>query len=106
MRSGLPVFLVEGTHEARRRRVGEQNELVRVVPKVLVGVIRAAMKVKLTARIARDPVIGREHLGAESADVESHRTAHCHGCFSPSAWEPINQRSVQAPRRSARPVAA
>ena len=66
MRSGLP-----DAGEARRACVGQQRELVGVVPEVVGRVARAAVKVKIATGVARDAVVGREHLCAQPGDVES-----------------------------------
>ena len=65
--------------ETRRARVGQQRELVGVVPEIVGRVARAAVKVKIATGIARDTVVGCKDLRAQPGDVESDGACCCHG---------------------------
>ena len=69
---------VANAGETRRRDDGQQRELVSVVPEVVGGVARAAVKVKIAAGVARHTVVSREHLRAQPGNVESDGAGCCH----------------------------
>ena len=64
--------------ETRRARVGQQRELVGVVPKIFGRVARATVKVKITTWIARDALVSCKHLRAQPCNVESGGACCCH----------------------------
>ena len=64
--------------EARRACIGQQRELVGVVPKVVGRVARATVKVKIATGVARDTVVGRKDLCAQPGNVESDGACCCH----------------------------
>ncbi len=97
---------VADAREARRAFVRQQRELRGVVAQVFHRVAGPAMEVELAGRIARDALVGGEHLGAQPRDVEADRTGRGHDRSSSPSRRRVSRGSAPMPRRCARPARA